>query len=206
VIESFAKAAPRETIYALADYEFENRQYLDCTVDYVLANYAETNTEEKSFGRITATKPYSQSYIIPCFTEDDESFRFISAEVVYDPYIEEFNKIYDLTYSDNEADFQSYALEFYGRVEKLDPQMLEFAFQGMLQSGVITNRTEFDEIFLPYNIVVSAPNANGIMVKIIFSIALIAVGATAFIRDVMKARRKAANAAAARFNNDYYNS
>jgi hypothetical protein len=204
VIESFAQAAPREHLMALTDFELETRQYLDGVVDFVLVNYAETTEEETTFGVKTNERDYSQSYVIPCWTEDSDEAKYISAEVTYAPYIQEFNKIYDLTYSDNEADWQSYYFEFTGRVQKLDKEMLEYAFQGMLQSGIIANRAEFDEVFLPYNIMVVAPNAYETATLFLMGGILIVVGAVIFFIDVMAVKRQIALAAAAQFNSDNY--
>jgi hypothetical protein len=203
VLESIAQAAPREYSYALEDFELETRQYLECGIDFVIANYAETTEEETTFGVKTNERDYSQSYIIPCW-DVNEDIRFISAEVTYYPYIQEFNKIYDLTYSENEEDWYSQAFEFTGRVQKLDSEMLEYAFQGMLQTGLVTNRTEFDEIFLPYNIMVVAPNSYNTPTLFVMGIILIVAGAVIFFIDVMAVKKQAALAAAAQFNSDSY--
>jgi hypothetical protein len=203
-IESSAQNAPREHLLALTDFDLEKRQYLDCGVDFVLANYAETTEEESTFGVTTNVRDYSQSYIIPCWVEGSDDFRFISVEVTYYPFIQEFNKIYDLTYSENEEDFQSYYFEFTGRVEKMDSEMTEFAFQALLESGAVLNRAEFNEIFLPYEIRAVAPNAYNTTTLFIIGGILFIVAAVIFFIDYMGTRRQAALIAAAQFNSDSY--
>ncbi|MDR0903170.1 MAG: hypothetical protein LBM59_00885 [Ruminococcus sp.] len=193
VIENAAQTAPRESLYALTDTELKPREYLSCTVDFVLENYAETTEESSTFGIKTDERLYSQHYIIPCYTAD-ETVYFISAEVTYAPFEEHFNRILELSYSEDESVFRSEYFDFTGRVKTLDPELLEYAFETMQTYGYVADRTEFNEVFIPYEILVLAPDAYNVSVMILIGVAAIVIGVGLFLADMAISRKKAAMA------------
>jgi hypothetical protein len=202
IVENAAQNAPREHLYALSDTELKTGEYLDCTVDFVLENYAETTEENQTFGITTSERDYSEHYLIPCYTAD-ETVYFISAEITYIPYQEEFDKILELSYSENDDEFRSQYFDFTGRVKKLDSELLEFAYDTMLTYGYVENRAQFDEVFVPYEILVLAPNAYNVPTLLIIGVAALAIGVGLFLADMALVRRKAAIAAQAAEQAEY---
>jgi hypothetical protein len=191
IAEAAAQNAPRENLYALSDTELKPREYLDCSVDFVLENYAETTEENQTFGITTDERDYSEHYIIPCYTAD-ETLYFISAEITYVPYQEEFNKILELSYSDDDAVFRSQYFDFTGRVQTLDPELLEFAYDTMSTYGYVETRAEFDEVFLPYELRVISPGAYETPTLFLVGALVILAGVGVLLFDILRAKRKAA--------------
>jgi hypothetical protein len=201
VLEGAARSAPREHIYALEDFELSNRQYLDCVVDAVVDNYAETTEETKNFGVTTSERDFSQHYIIPCYDEAGE-LRFVSAEVTYAPYIDEFNAILEQTYSEEYDEENPLYFEFEGRVDKLDSELVDFAYETMLYYEIVTDRADFNSVFLPYSIRVVAPGAYNSTSSLIIGIVTLVLGAGLFVVDLEMRKRRAAKIAQAQFNED----
>jgi hypothetical protein len=201
ILEMQAQAQPREDIFALADFEFEKRQYINGYVDVVFENYAETTEEDRTFGIKTSERTYSQHYLIPCWDKNGD-IRIISAEVSYAQYIEVFNEIYNMNFSENEADYQSLYFEFTGRVEEIDSDLVQYAYDSLIYSEYVKDRAEFDEYFLPYSINVLAPNAYNTTFMIIIGGVTFIFGVVVFIVDLLVRKRKAAKAAAEAWNEE----
>jgi hypothetical protein len=195
IVEHTAQSAPRDYLYALPDFDLKKGEYIIGIVDFVVENYAETTEENKTLGITTDEHLYSQHYIIPCFTEDG-TLRYVSAEVTYSPYMQEFNKILELSWSENEEDFQSYYFNFTGKVKNLDPELRQFALETMLDYGVVANDAEFNEIFLPVEISVLSPNAYNVVTIFVIGAITLALGAVIFLIDLKNTRQKAMEEAA----------
>jgi hypothetical protein len=190
ISEHSAQSAPREHLFMLEDDVLQTRQYLDCSVDMIFENYAETVEEESTFGFKTSERPYSQHYIIPCVLADG-TMKFVSAEVSYVPYQQTFNRILENTYSEDETLFQTDYMEFTGRVKPLDPELRQFAYETMLDYGYVADMNEFNQIFISQEISVLNPNAYNVAVMVIIGAVAILLGAGLFAADIAITKRKA---------------
>ncbi|MDR0986714.1 MAG: hypothetical protein LBL98_03325 [Ruminococcus sp.] len=182
--------APREHIYALSDTKFEPGEYIECTVDYVVENYAETIRTEEVFFIKTSEEITEQHYIIPCFTADDTLY-FISAEVSYAPYLTEFNRILELSWSENEADIQSEYFSFTGKVMGIESELLDYAYDTMLEYGYVEDREEFNEVFIPRKITVLRTDDSESVMLFVIGGGAVLLGAGLLVYDIVKAKRKA---------------
>jgi hypothetical protein len=195
IAEEVEKNAPREHLFSLSERELEIDEYLDCNVDFVVANYAETTKEDQINGITFFERNYSEHYIIPCYTADGELF-FISAEVTDASYQERFDRILELSYSDNEADFQSESVDFLGRIKELDSKLVGYAYLtmslGMFSDSFNLTSEAFNEMFLPYEIVVTPPTVFGISNTLAIGIVVLIIGVGLFFADIKLAKRNAA--------------
>ncbi|MDR0946865.1 MAG: hypothetical protein LBM87_03840 [Ruminococcus sp.] len=190
ITELVNRNKPREDLYNLEDFTFTNGQYITAEIDFVWDNFAEVTNETRVYGIKTSESDFSQIYLIDCYDKSGEH-RLICAEVVHKDDIAAFNEIENNSWFEGEEAIFSKSFAFDGRVTKTDSDIVEFAYEAMIGYEWITNRTEFDELFLPFTVRVLSGTAYDPMVSFGIGVLLLFGGAAMLIIDILKRRKYA---------------